>query len=265
MINIVTGYNGFLGNLLTSNLNNSDTVNLKYNRYTKDLYPDLNSFKNKKSQIIHCGASADRKKISRNTYKDNWSSLKELITFTENNDSRIIYISANSISVAGCESKVTDLYSHLKNEGEMLIKKTLPLSKYAIIRLPGLYEKQTKRSGFLDQLFYNDQNISQRYLIRANNMFNNLMTIEDAVDFICKIANQDILPGYIGSCGTYTHASMLEICQVLIKFKSSIKVNIEFDYNEGRQNSTAYNIDKALKYGLIRRDIDERLHHLYKS
>ena len=72
------------------------------------------------------------------------------------------------------------------------------------------------------------------------------------------------LPGFIGSCGTYTSSSMHDICRILIGFKASIKEKLEFE-DGNICSSSEYNISKALKYGLKQRDIVERLHYLYGS
>ena len=264
MINLITGHKGFLGETLVNRFGHSDASKLNYNRNIKTLYPDLNMYKNKSVQIIHCGATSNRNNISMNIYKDNWSAVKELVSFAKENKSRIIFISANSISRKGCKTGVTDLYSHLKNEGESLIRRTLPSSQYAIIRLPGLYEKNKKRSGFLDQIFYKDEKDSKRYIIKAKNIFNNLLEIADAAEFIYKVASLESLPGFIGSCGTHTSSSMHNICEILISFKASIKGRLEFE-DGNICSSSEYDISRALKYGLKQRDIVERLHYLYGS
>ena len=80
-------------------------------------------YKGKRVQIIHCGASSNRNNISINLYKDNWSAVKELVSFAQENKSRIIFISANSIGNNDYKTGVSDLYSHLKNEGESLIRR----------------------------------------------------------------------------------------------------------------------------------------------
>ena len=128
----------------------------------------------------------------------------------------------------------------------------MPTSQYAIIRLPGLYEKNKNKSGFLDQIFYGDEKDSKKYSIKANNMFNNLLEITDATEFIYKIASLESLPGFIGSCGTYTSSSMHDICEILIGFKASIKERLEFE-NGNVCSSSEYDISRALKYGLKKR------------
>ena len=264
MINLITGHKGFLGETIARKFGQSGASKLNYNRSIRTLYPELNMYKNKTVQIIHCGASSNRNNINMNLYKDNWSAVKELVLFAKENKSRIIFISANSISRNGCKTGVSDLYSHLKNEGESLISRTLPTSQYAIIRLPGLYEKNKKRSGFLDQIFYGNKKDPKKYVIKSKNMFNNLLEIADATEFIYKIASLESLPGFIGSCGTYTSLPMHDICEILISFKASIKDKLEFE-DENICSSSEYDISSALEYGLKQRDIVERLHYLYGS
>ena len=82
MISLLTGYTGFLGAEVDQRFGEKNTVRLGYSRFTKDFYPELILYANKKVQIVHCGASSNRNKIGTNLYKDNWSSLKELVLFT---------------------------------------------------------------------------------------------------------------------------------------------------------------------------------------
>ena len=259
---LITGEKGFLAKTYLNLYNKSNVKPLIYNRYTSYFYEELNKNPSEPHQIIHSGACSSRYAISINTYKDNYSSLLKLIEYVKSSPkSRIIYISANSIGSNEYASKFTDLYSYLKYQGELHIKASLAPDKYAIIRLPAIYERGVIRSGFLDKIV--SAKPKTQLKIYSKNRFNNLITVEDACHFINKISRMTKLPGYIGCCGTSTTLKMSEIISTLRTYRPNLLTDIEYIESDALREE-GHPVQTAINLGLAIRDLRERLAYLYK-
>ena len=190
MKTLITGEKGLLGANILKKWTAHNIKILEYNRFCQNKYSDLDKYKNSSVQIVHCGAASSRHKISKNTFCDNWSAPKQLIDFVKCNvKSRIIYISANSIGRSKNEHVFNDIYSYTKYSIEQYIEENVCQHRHAIIRMPGIYSRGVRGNGFIDTLAYFKNNSRKNLTIRHKDRFNNMICIDDAVEFIRSITN----------------------------------------------------------------------------
>ena len=128
--------------------------------------------------------------------------------------------------------------------------------------MPGIYSRGVRGSGFIDTLAYFKNNSSKNLTIRHKDRFNNMICIDDAVEFIRSITNLECLPGYIGTCGTDKDLSMEEVCNIMLEYNPALASSIKFEQAEYTLKEP-YNIDRAIKFGLEKRATINVINSLY--
>lgn len=277
---LVTGITGFIGGYIFDKLNLRNDIEVigvarrkidKYKNYNNIIYCDLAEkfeYNERADVLIHCAGLCPKKGITMIEYiKGNIYITHNIVKYAEKyNVDKVIYLS--SVSMYGeVKNGIINDDTSIINPSNYGVSKYIAQTlleqseiKSISLILPGVVSKKNKDSDvWLLNIINKLKRNEDIFVYNSNCKFNNIVYINDLVDFVEELLEHSIKKFEKVYLGTEDFLKIGEICEIL---KEKIKSSSNIIEKESNNKSFVMDICKAKMFGYVPSKIDDILESL---